>query len=132
MHQQRKLLWLQQQRLELAQLERRLVQVLVQQLVLALELVQLLLEPRQRLEQERRGQQSRHRNLEQQSLVSSLHCASIDLMRYRFSTANCPEHCASCRCSWLNHLQKLNPQLLLLQTALRLCLVSSFILPFKN
>jgi hypothetical protein len=89
-------------------LEQVQVLVLVQQLqqvqqllalALALELVLVLvLALELELELELLLQQSRHHNLEQLSLASSLHCASTDLMRYQFSTANYLDHCASCRC----------------------------------
>ena len=52
-------------------------------------------------------QQSRHRSLEQQSLVSR-RCHASTVNRHRFSTANCQRCCASCRCWWLNRWRKLN------------------------
>ena len=90
--------------LELVQVQERLLALeLVLEQPLELELVRLL-ELVLVLEQ---LQQSRHRSLEQQSLVSR-RCHASTVNRHHFSTANCQRCCASCRCWWLNRWRKLN------------------------
>jgi hypothetical protein len=107
-----------------------LEQVLQRALVLELPQVQVQ-EPVQQQELELgqvllQQQQSRHRNLEQQLLVSSSCHASTESRR-RFSIAGFQNCCASCRCWWLNQLRKQNLRQLLLLTTLPIYLVSSFV-----